>query len=323
MANISLFVSSNNGTVVDPCLECGQTVRPRQEAIQCENCSFWQHRKCNTNITRECYRRAVRGEEELQWQCVSCLINFQIESDELPLFESTRLSAFFYWWRWLSLPNEEVSVLNSSVSHQNTSFVPSVAFHPDQTNEHDSSTLNGSLDYSEETNLPNAYPVFSIPENIQESSLDPPFLHTSNQNSQLECTPEFEVITKSLQKGKDVLIEKVGYSYVINNRRNMVNYWRCSVRNKSVICPARIIQLIGLQQQYMSDISTHNFCRKLMALPFLPAEHIEPAFRNLVEHASSGTELELATYIDMDLRIGPYLIRQCAQITMLKDGTYE
>ena len=60
----------------------------------------------------------------------------------------------------------------------------------------------------------------------------------------------------------------------------------------------RKIQLLGLQQQYMSDISTHDFCRKLMALPFLPAEHIEHAFRNLVEHVSSGTELELATYID-------------------------
>ena len=46
MANISLFVSSNNGTVLYPCLECGQTVRLRQEAIQGENCSFWQHRKC-------------------------------------------------------------------------------------------------------------------------------------------------------------------------------------------------------------------------------------------------------------------------------------
>ena len=56
--------------------------------------------------------------------------------------------------------------------------------------------------------------------------------------------------------------------------------------------------LLGLQQQYMSDISTDDFCRKLMALTFLPAEHIEPAFRNLVEHVSSGTELELATYID-------------------------
>ena len=48
----------------------------------------------------------------------------------------------------------------------------------------------------------------------------------------------------------------------------------------------------------MSDISTHYFCRKLMALPFLPEEHIKHAFKNLVEHVSSGTELELATYID-------------------------
>ena len=139
MANISLFV-----TVVYPCLECGQTVRLRQEAIQCENCSFWQHRKCNTNITRECYQRAVRGEEELQWQCVSCLMNFQIESDELPI-ESTRLSTFSTGEEDYPLPNEEVSILNSSVSHPNTSFVPAVAFHPDQTKEHDSSTLNGSL----------------------------------------------------------------------------------------------------------------------------------------------------------------------------------
>ena len=152
-------------------------------------------------------------------------MNFQIESDELPLIESTQLSTFSTGEEDYPLPNEEVSVLNSSVSHPNTSFVPVVAFHPDQTNEHDSSTLNGSLDYSEETNLPNAYPVFFIPENIQESSLDLSFFHTSNQNSQLECTPEFEVITKSSQKGKYVLIEIVGYFYAINIRWNMVNYW--------------------------------------------------------------------------------------------------
>ena len=52
----------------------------------------------------------------------------------------------------------------------------------------------------------------------------------------------FEVISKSSQKGRDVLIEKVGYSYVINLRRNTVHYWRCSVRNNSVICPAKITQ---------------------------------------------------------------------------------
>ena len=44
--------------------------------------------------------------------------------------------------------------------HQNTSFVhPSVAFHPDQTNDLNSSTLNGSLKDSEETNLPNVYNI--------------------------------------------------------------------------------------------------------------------------------------------------------------------
>ena len=43
-----------NGAVVDPCLECGRTVRPRQEAIQCEICSFWQHRTCKTGITCYC-----------------------------------------------------------------------------------------------------------------------------------------------------------------------------------------------------------------------------------------------------------------------------
>ena len=154
-------------------------------------------------------------------------MNFQMESDELPLFESTQLSTISTGEDDHPIPNEEVSLLNLSVSHPNTSFVHSpvaVAFPPDQTNDHNSSILNGLLDDSEETNLlnvsnidTNQYPDFSVPDHIQESSLDLSFLYTSNQNSQLQCTPEFEVITKSSQKGKDVLIEKVGYSYVINN----------------------------------------------------------------------------------------------------------
>ena len=63
-----------------------------------------------------------------------------------------------------------------------------------------------------ETNLRNDDScAISIPENIQESSLDT-LSPTSNQNSQLDMSSRF---TKSLQKGKDVLIEKVGYSVII------------------------------------------------------------------------------------------------------------
>ena len=30
------------------CLRCNSTVRPRQEAMQCDNCQRWQHRVCGT-----------------------------------------------------------------------------------------------------------------------------------------------------------------------------------------------------------------------------------------------------------------------------------
>ena len=98
--------------VVDPCLACGQTVRPRQEAIQCENCSFWQHRTCNTGITREIYRKAVRGEEEIQWECATCL-NFVLHSEQLPLHESTRQST-------LSSQNNNATVDGDSYSVEDT-----------------------------------------------------------------------------------------------------------------------------------------------------------------------------------------------------------
>jgi hypothetical protein len=34
-----------------PCIDCGSNVRRRQEALQCDQCSQWQHRLCNTGKT--------------------------------------------------------------------------------------------------------------------------------------------------------------------------------------------------------------------------------------------------------------------------------
>ena len=42
-----------------------------------------------------------------------------------------------------------------------------------------------------------------------------------------------------------------------------------------------IVQALGLTQAFTSDSATHDFIKKLLALPFLPAEHITTAFLRL------------------------------------------
>ena len=46
------------------------------------------------------------------------------------------------------------------------------------------------------------------------------------------------------------------------------------------------MQELGLQSSYTHDLGTHSFIKKMMALPFLPEEEIEPMFQRLQRHAS-------------------------------------
>lgn len=56
-----------------PCRQCKKkNVRHRQEAVQCEQRSHWQHRTCDTGISRADYRQAVKGNLCLQWRRSPC-----------------------------------------------------------------------------------------------------------------------------------------------------------------------------------------------------------------------------------------------------------
>lgn len=54
------------------CISCKNTVRPRQEALQCDGCSRWQHRTCHTGITQAQYRAAVQSDAPVDWWCTLC-----------------------------------------------------------------------------------------------------------------------------------------------------------------------------------------------------------------------------------------------------------
>ena len=56
-----------------PCLSCSSNVRARQEALCCDGCDRWQHRACGTGISRQDYRRIVKGLLDLpKWFCLKC-----------------------------------------------------------------------------------------------------------------------------------------------------------------------------------------------------------------------------------------------------------
>ena len=72
-----------------PCIECGNKVRPHKQALQCDDCGFWQHRICGTGIDQATYRLAIiRG--RISWLCVACSFVASNPSDQVPAAESTR-----------------------------------------------------------------------------------------------------------------------------------------------------------------------------------------------------------------------------------------
>ena len=72
-----------------PCNECGNEVRPRHQALQCDNCGFRQHRICGTGIDQAIYRLAIiRGRTDSL--CVACSLAASNPGDQVPAAESTR-----------------------------------------------------------------------------------------------------------------------------------------------------------------------------------------------------------------------------------------
>ncbi|VDI72233.1 Hypothetical predicted protein [Mytilus galloprovincialis] len=59
----------------------------------------------------------------------------------------------------------------------------------------------------------------------------------------------------------------------------------------------RHVQFLGLQPAYRQQDCIFKYVRKLMALPFLPADHIRPAFRRLKDLQTDPLQ-RLVTYVE-------------------------
>ena len=102
ISSLSSTSSIVNLFIMDLCISCKSTVRPRQEGLQCDECFDndeislnlvryitsifrpyrWLHHKCQTGISQAQYRAAVQSQVPIDWWCDSCR--------PAPVLESTR-----------------------------------------------------------------------------------------------------------------------------------------------------------------------------------------------------------------------------------------
>ena len=63
----------------DRCVFCKKYVQDGEEGLQCDSCSSWQHRACQTGVTKRFYRKMVQKKAELKdWRCFLCKENPQV-----------------------------------------------------------------------------------------------------------------------------------------------------------------------------------------------------------------------------------------------------
>ncbi|KAJ8304024.1 hypothetical protein KUTeg_017607 [Tegillarca granosa] len=86
--------------MADLCIVCNLHLRQRQKILCCISCLGKQHRRCNSGISREEYRR-MRSQGQVVFQCVECIeatvpysevtTTSELPSRLLPDAESTRI----------------------------------------------------------------------------------------------------------------------------------------------------------------------------------------------------------------------------------------
>ena len=85
---------------------------------------------------------------------------------------------------------------------------------------------------------------FNVPSHVKEDSIVEG-MPSENRDSESD-SDIWEVIEKGSEKGKPKLVNSSGYSYVVRRVRNGTKYWRCSVRNSNMKCPATVTERCGV-----------------------------------------------------------------------------
>lgn len=189
------------------CIFCSEEVTSRQQALLCEGCDKWQHRRCQTGITREQYRDAVKSGLDVAWRWLYCA--------PTPIAEST------------AVRDEDMAVTVDSFDIPNSL-------------EMENQDLDESMFDPDDENPPLSWTP------PQESSLEDTWVRPDAEQVPGFSEITYQLVQEGTIRGKTKLVTNTGYSYNIRKRRpNGTIDWQCTVRRKDFRCKASVIQRDG------------------------------------------------------------------------------
>ncbi|XP_066274964.1 uncharacterized protein [Branchiostoma lanceolatum] len=237
---------------VYPCVVCKTNVRPKQEALQCDNCNRWQHRTCQKEITQKVYWQVVHEKVVLEsWHCKDCTTPsepMQVDEPSIllspPSGESTRVSDQLdgsYRTEDLSAPYGPPPDREDELQEEDGSYRTedlSAPYGPPPDREDELQEDEDSLpDFSHDS----IAPVVEIQERSCQHPADE-MMETDPDTTQTHRMT-YTIVAESSQRGGDMLFSSIGYSYTEKKREGGKVYWRCSKRyKKNVDCRATMIQ---------------------------------------------------------------------------------
>ncbi|XP_063436670.1 uncharacterized protein LOC134718107 [Mytilus trossulus] len=220
-----------------PCAYCEKEVRPRQHAFECETCSCWQHRLCDTGVSLADYRRLMSNEIEMFFECCNCSPVLECASEWEPVVEDKQHENERDIGLVAAL-EESLGPASVDLSIPDLSFNISLPFYhkivkSDSDDSSDSDTSDSSIDNPVQSH-------FAI-KNLDQSDSSSDESITSD--SSIEDRPvTFEVVEGGTMRKAKKLVSSDGYSYTVKNSTSRTIHWKCSVRNKNIYCKATVAQ---------------------------------------------------------------------------------
>ena len=219
------------------CLRCVKTISTRQQSLQCSSCHKWQHRTCGSGITQDAYRAAIRLQTPLDWTCSNCateatedlasqLLDLDIQAAPSKNGRRKRVAKF------ASLKPCTKEGQTDTVIRKRVAMLPSRKTLPAS-----GQNVCHNMFLEEELDAI-ALPPVAMPNTVEEDDITPPL----PSNNTVTPDPDFQILDECTQRGKNKLVDHLGYTYNQCRVGKTVTYWRCAVRNPSNRCPATVQQ---------------------------------------------------------------------------------